>query len=58
VDLDGVVAGLEDDFGAARGAILAFEVRIALVSVRGFEPAAREFRIDVAGTTIGLYVEA
>jgi len=57
-DLDGVVAGFEDDFGTARGAVLAFEMRIALVSAGGIERAAAEFGIDVAGAAVGLNFEA
>ena len=57
-DLDGVVAGFEDDFGTARGAVLAFEMRIALVGVGGLERAAAEFGIDVARAAVGLNFEA
>src|SRR6266436_2499161 len=57
-DLDRVVAGLQNNFRPARGAVFAFEVRIALIGTRGFEATSRKFRIDVAGTAIGLNVEA
>src|ERR1700687_1543729 len=57
-NLDGIVAGLENNFWSARRAVFAFQVRVALIGTRGLQGASRKFRIDIAGTAIGLNVEA
>src|SRR5258708_6055770 len=57
-DLNRVVAGLENNFWSARRTVFAFQVRVALVRARCFQAASRKFRIDIAGTAIGLDVEA
>src|SRR5258705_9676798 len=57
-NLDGIVAGLENNSRSARRTVFAFQVRVALVGPRGLQAASRKFGIDIAGTAIGLNVEA
>src|SRR5258708_15359003 len=56
-NLDGIVAGLENNFWSARRTVFAFQVRVALVRARCLQAASRKFRIDIAGTAIGLDIE-
>jgi hypothetical protein len=53
VDGDGAVGGVECDFGAAAGAVAAFEVGVTAFGGGFLEGVGFEFRVDVAGMAIG-----